>query len=238
MMSATVHTDPIAGVLFWIVCIFSFGLVGRYLARLCQQPAVLGELLMGILLGNVCYLFAVSQMVVLREGPGIFEIVHHLLMGLSMQHAVALSVPHANDVARLVPILHSNSGFEWVQVAHAIDVLAQYGVIFLLFMVGLESSVQDIRETGMESLCVALIGVFCPILLGFGMMLLLMPEASVRTNLFVAATLSATSVGITARVLKEMKKLRTREAKTILGAAVIDDILGLIILALVSSVVI
>jgi len=74
-------------------------------------------------------------------------------------------------------------------------------------------------------------------LLGFLVTLLLMPEGSFKTDLFLAATLSATSVGITARVLKEMNKLRTREAKTILGAAMIDDVLGLVILAIVSSVV-
>ena len=65
-----------------------------------------------------------------------------------------------------------------------------------------------------------------------------MPSASYQADLFVAATLSATSIGITARVLTDMKKLNTREARTILGAAMIDDILGLIILAVVSSVII
>ncbi len=73
--------------------------------------------------------------------------------------------------------------------------------------------------------------------LGFGIAYLLMPEASVQADLFIAATLSATSIGITARVLSELKKLKTREARTILGAAVLDDILGLIILAIVSSLV-
>src|SRR6202000_708623 len=111
-------------------------------------------------------------------------------------------------------------------------------VIFLLFMVGLESSVEEIKHTGKESIQVALIGVAAPMILGFAVAYVLMPPDSFEVNLFIGATLSATSIGITARVLAEMKKLRTREARTILGAAMIDDILGLIILAVVSSMVI
>lgn len=105
-------------------------------------------------------------------------------------------------------------------------------------MVGLESSVEELKHTGRESIQVAVLGVLAPIFLGFIVAHLLLPAASYKVDLFVAATLSATSVGITARVLAEMKKLRTREARTILGAAMIDDILGLIILAIVSSLVI
>jgi len=80
--------------------------------------------------------------------------------------------------------------------------------------------------------------VIAPMLLGFGVAYLLIPNGTYQSDLFIAATLSATSIGITARVLTEMKKLRTREAKIILGAAMLDDVMGLIILAVVSSLVI
>ena len=82
-----------------------------------------------------------------------------------------------------------------------------------------------------------MIGVFAPIVLGVFLLYFLMPNSSFYSILFVAATLSATSVGITARVLKDLKKLHTRAAKTILGAAMLDDLLGLIILAIVSGIV-
>ena len=112
------------------------------------------------------------------------------------------------------------------------------GLFFFYLWLDLESSVEELKHTGRDSLFVALIGVIAPMLLGFGMAYLLMPNDSYQADLFIAATLSATSIGITARVLAEMKKLRTREARTILGAAMIDDILGLILLAVVSSIVI
>ena len=97
---------------------------------------------------------------------------------------------------------------------------------------------EELKHTGRQSLQVAIIGVLAPIFLGVLVTSVLLPDLSFGARLFVAAALSATSVGITARVLKDMNQLHTRVAKTILGAAMIDDILGLIILVFVSSLVI
>jgi len=232
------HVDSISSVLFWATLIFMFGLMGRYLARCCKQPAVLGELLMGVVLGNFSYFIVIPQLAILREGSAIFSVIHQVLAGWSLPDAVRAVLPHGSDGAKILAILQDTEAFDVLQVAQAMDVLSRYGVIFLLFMVGLESSIKDIKQTGREAFSVALIGVVCPVILGYLAMSYLLPEVGFKTNLFVAATLSATSVGITARVLKELKKMRTREAKTILGAAIIDDILGLLILAIVSNVVV
>ncbi|MCK4799996.1 cation:proton antiporter, partial [Candidatus Parcubacteria bacterium] len=88
------------------------------------------------------------------------------------------------------------------------------------------------------SFLVAIIGVVAPMILGYYVSSWIIPEAGFNTHLFIGATLTATSVGITARVLKDLGKLRTPEAKIILGAAVIDDVLGLIILSIVSGIII
>ncbi len=224
------HLDPIAGVLFWIMLIFFLGLLGRYVANRCNQPAVLGELLMGVILGNVCYWLRLPTMVILREGSAVFTILNHILAGESLADTAVSS--------GILAILQTNQAFSVLQVAQAIDIFSRYGILFLLFMVGLESSIDEIKQTGQEAFIVALIGVVCPVFLGYAVMTYLWPEFDFKTNWFVAATLSATSVGITARVLKELKKMRTREAKIILGAAIIDDILGLLILAVVSNVAI
>ena len=230
--------DPVAAVLLWVTLIFSFAIFGRYLARCLHQPGVLGELLMGVLLGNICYYFGVPLIVVLREGAAIFNIIAAMLGGTPLADAVNNSIPNAHYATQVTTALSGIHGIELIKVSYVLDMFSRYGVIFLLFMVGLESSVQELKNTGRESIQVALIGIIAPILLGLLVALLLVPEASFKANLFVAATLSATSIGITARVLSEMKKLRTREARTILGAAMLDDILGLIILAIVSSIVI
>ncbi len=231
------HTDPVASVVLWVTLIFFFGLMGRYAAQLLNQPGVLGELLMGVLLGNICYFFGLPLAVVLREGGAIFDIMGDVLSGASVAKAVYTTLPTLPEAQQVTAVLKSTEGINLIRVAYVVDSFSRYGVIFLLFMVGLETSIDEIKHTGTESLRVAVLGVLAPIICGFLVTLVLIPEASLKTDLFLAATLSATSVGITARVLKELKKLRTREAKTIMGAAMIDDVLGLIILAMVSSVV-
>ncbi len=231
------HSDPVASVVLWVTLIFFFGVMGRYIAQFFKQPGVLGELLMGVLLGNICYFLGVPLAIVLREGGTVFHIMGEVLAGEGVANAVYTSFSTLPEAHQVTAVLQGHEGMNLIRVAYVVDSFSRYGVIFLLFMVGLETSIDEIKHTGQEATRVALIGILAPILLGFLATLLLIPNGSLKTDLFLAATLSATSVGITARVLKELKKIRTREAKTILGAAMIDDVLGLIILAMVSSVV-
>ena len=232
------HTDPVAPVILWVTVIFFFGVLGRYVARRLNQPGVLGELLMGVLVGNLCYFFGMPLAIVLREGSAVFSIISDVLSGDSVALAVNTVISDPHYAQPVIAALSGPHGTDLLRVSYVVDIFSRYGVIFLLFMVGLETSFDELKHTGRESLQVALIGVVAPILLGLLAAYFFMPDSSFQADLFVAATLSATSIGITARVLKDMKKLRTREAKTILGAAMIDDILGLIILAIVSSIVI
>ncbi len=238
MITETSHIDPAASIILWVTLLFFFGVVGRYIAKRLNQPGVLGELLMGVLVGNVCYFFGMQLAVVLREGSDIFNIMTAIFSGAPLANAVSSVIPDAHYATQVTSALSSSDGTNLFKIAYVVDIFSRYGVIFLLFMVGLESSIEELKHTGREAIQVAVIGVVAPILLGLVVTYFLMPEASFQADLFVAATLSATSIGITARVLKDMNKLRTREAKTILGAAMIDDILGLIILAIVSSIVV
>ncbi|MBI4531159.1 MAG: cation:proton antiporter, partial [Candidatus Latescibacteria bacterium] len=127
--------------------------------------------------------------------------------------------------------------FEELRTDPSMDLLARIGVVVLLFEVGLESDVKGMLATGLPSLMVAVVGMVAPFLLGYGLGLALLPEASSDTYLFIGATLTATSVGITARVLKDIGQLDRPESRIILAAAVIDDVLGLIVLAVVSGIV-
>jgi Kef-type K+ transport system membrane component KefB len=118
-----------------------------------------------------------------------------------------------------------------------IAALAELGVIILLFEVGLESDLKEMMEVGWSSLLVALVGVVAPFLLGWAVSAYFIPDEPQLVHIFIGATLCATSVGITARVFKDLGKLATREARIILGAAVIDDVMGLLILAIVSGAI-
>lgn len=113
--------------------------------------------------------------------------------------------------------------------------LAEIGVVILLFEIGLESNLDELLQAGLQSGVVALVGILCPFLLGYGVTAWW--GRPMLVAIFVGATLTATSVGITARVLSDLGRLQEPAARVILGAAVLDDILGLVILAVVTGLV-
>jgi len=161
--------------------------LGGDLATRARQPAVLGELVAGVLLGNLG------------------------LIGIT--------------------------GLQGLESNATLDTLAQIGVIILLFEVGLESTVGDMMKVGVTAVLVATLGVIAPFVLGWLVGALLLPGESWYAHAFLGATLTATSVGITARVLKDLGKSTTPEARVILGAAVVDDVFGLVILAVLSGII-
>jgi len=148
------------------------------LAERAGQPAVLGELLVGVFLGP--------------------------------------------SVLGLVPL------------SDGVLLLAEIGVILLLFEVGLETDLTELVRVGGPALLVALAGMVLPFLGGWS--LALAAGQSSLTAIFVGAAMTATSIGITARILSELSVLKTREGQIILGAAVVDDVLGLVVLAVVAQI--
>ena len=206
---AGAHVDPITGVLLALLLILSAAKLGGALAERLGMPAVLGELLSGVILGNL---------VLLIPSWSFFE-----------------------------PLRATPYGADWAVV---IAGLAELGVIILLFEVGLESTVRGMMKVGASSLLVAVLGVVAPFLLGFAVSWLFIKEIPRElaaivpgdfslnyVHMFMGAVLCATSVGITARVFKDLNRLQMKEARIILGAAVIDDVLGLIVLAVVSGII-
>ncbi len=128
--------------------------------------------------------------------------------------------------------------FPDVTVNVAADLLANLGIVVLMFAVGLESTVPQMLKSGAASLRVAFIGVAAPMALGLGGAALMLPKGTpFGVNLFIGACLCATSIGISAQVLREKCAANTPEGRIIVGAAVLDDILGLLVLVLVSALV-
>lgn len=181
------HVDPVAPILLGLVVLFAGAKFGGFIAIKLHQPVVLGELLAGVLIGNL----------------GLF----------------------------------GYDGLHFIQEMDFFTAVAGIGVILLLFEVGLESSLEEMLRVGPTAMLVAIIGVIFPFIFGAAVSYHFLGEASVYVHAFIGAALCATSVGITARVLKDLGGVKTKEAKIILGAAVIDDVLGLIILAVVTGVI-
>jgi Kef-type K+ transport system membrane component KefB len=134
----------------------------------------------------------------------------------------------------LAGVLLGPSVLGLVPLTAGILLVAEIGVILLLFEVGLETDIAELARVGAPALVVALAGMVLPFLGGFLLTLLLGHPA--LTAIFVGAALTATSIGITARVLSELKVLSSREGQIILGAAVADDVLGLVVLAVVARI--
>jgi len=179
--------DPVVPLLLSLAVVLSAAKLGGALAVAVRQPAVLGEIVIGILIGN---------------------------LGLVGVHTI-----------------------EPMKADPTLAVLASLGVIVLLFEVGLESTVEQMRRVGLSSFLVAVLGVITPFALGWLAGIWLLPHHSPYVHAFLGAVLTATSVGITARVLRDLGKMETREAKIILGAAVIDDVLGLLVLAVMGGII-
>lgn len=119
----------------------------------------------------------------------------------------------------------------WIEPIEPIKFMAEIGIILLLFKVGLESDVKRLVKTGLQSVVVALIGFGAPFLLGFSLGYWVF-DIPILVSLFIGGTLTATSIGVTVRVLADLGHLKTSEGHTILGAAVLDDIMGVVLLAL------
>ena len=124
-----------------------------------------------------------------------------------------------------------------------INQLSELGVIVLMFTAGLETDIKDLKRSGKASLIIACLGVIVPIVLGFGLMALFnnngsftdMTQEQLLQNIFIGVILTATSVSITVETLKEIGRLSTKAGNAILGAAIIDDILGIIALTVITS---
>jgi Kef-type K+ transport system membrane component KefB len=127
--------------------------------------------------------------------------------------------------------------FPNVRTNEHLAIMAELGVILLMFEVGVESTVQKIASVGSSAALSAVLGVVAPFLLGWGAGVILLPESGPMVHVFIGATLCATSVGISARVLQEAGATQSRSGRTILGAAVLDDTMGLIVLAIVVGLI-
>ncbi|MDZ4713649.1 MAG: cation:proton antiporter [bacterium] len=237
------HGDKFAPVYLLFFIIIAGAVLGRFLAKKIKQPEVLGELIVGVIIGTILYQFNSPIMTLLRHQDDVNKISHvSITQNIPWEESVRTSIPpeamtsegYGNELIR---IMTGPDFSEYQLIVNSIFLLSSFGVLILLFAVGLETSVEEMANVGGPALVTALIGVVVPSLLGYFTAMWLLPDHGTNFYLFVGATLCATSIGITARVFKDMNKLNIPEAKIVLGAAVIDDILGLIALAVVAGII-
>ena len=202
----------LAGVLLSLVVIFLASKIGGELCNRVNLPPVLGELVGGVVVG-----VSILNLLVFPEGGE--DGSHSLIMSLMQMTA------HLSPTA-LTSVFETQS--------EVISVLSEVGVIILLFEIGLQSDLKELLRVGPQATVVAVVGVAAPFALGTAGLIVIFGISTVPA-IFAGAALTATSIGITAKVLAEMQRLSTPEGQIIIGAAVMDDVLGIIVLAVVAS---
>lgn len=203
----------VAAVLLSLVVIYLASKVGGECSNRLGFPPVLGELVGGVVVG-----VSVLHMLVFPDAGEVHSS-SSLIMSF-LQTTAGLS-PDSTDAI-------------FTAQSQVISVLAELGVIILLFEIGLESNLKDLMAVGIQATVVAVVGVVTPFAIGTAGLMILFGVPAIPA-IFAGAALTATSIGITSRVLSELKCLNSREGQIILGAAVIDDVLGIIVLAVVAS---
>ena len=216
LLLATVQAEnaPIvlSSVLLSLVVIYLASKVGSELAQRFDFPPVLGELVAGVVVG-----VSALHLVTFPEG------------GLTATDSIVMTA-----IQLLNHLTLENLATVFASQSEVISVLAEIGVIILLFEIGLESDLKQLKAVGVQAVVVACVGVAVPFAVGtLGLMSIfhVPPIAAI----FAGAALTATSIGITSKVLSEMGQLKSKEGQIIVGAAIIDDVLGIIVLAVVAS---
>ncbi len=204
----------LAGVLLSLVTVYIASKVGGELCARINLPPVLGELVGGVAVG-----VSVLGILVFPEGGatvGDSLLMQALVKTSELTPEAAASVFSAQS--------------------EVISLLSELGVIILLFEIGLESDLQELIRVGPQAAVVAIVGVVVPFVAGTAGLYYLFGVPAIPA-VFAGAALTATSIGITAKVLSELNQLTSKEGQIIIGAAVLDDVLGIIVLAVVAALV-
>jgi len=208
--------------LILVVILFTAKYAGYFSVRI-GQPAVFGKIALGLLLG-----------------PTLFDIVNwhigsfYIFGGLDhAAHEAVAALPFVQQVTHAVEEGQQTGGLVLMNTVHS---LAELGVLFLMFMAGLETDLKQMMRVGKVALYAAIGGVVGPFFFGAGAgygFSLMGLSFNLYESIFIGTILTATSVSISAQTLMELGRLKSKEGTTILGAAVIDDVIGIIVLSVV-----
>jgi Kef-type K+ transport system membrane component KefB len=236
------HGDPYARVFLVLALLLICAMGGHFIARKFNQSAVLGELAVGILVGALLYQLSGPVVTILRHSDQVAAATQKVLQqNVGWQEAVRLTLAESKlppeEKAQIQTVVANSQFPQYLLGARIIHFFSSFGVVLLLFMAGLESTIDRLRRAGSVVAGLGFAEVGLTFVSCYAVTWLLIPPGESPTlPLLVAGALSATSVGISARSFQDMNKLGLPEAQVVLGAAVLDDILSLIILAVVTGI--
>jgi Kef-type K+ transport system membrane component KefB len=235
---------PFASVMIDLAVLLTMVLAARWVTGRLRQPAVLGELVIGVLVGNLgLWLGLPFFTFVMNYGPAspVFDRVW--MAGVSVTEAVAqvfapVDLAPGGRGAQVLGLLTGPHALENVNTGTTLWLFSNLGVILLLFEVGLKTGVDQLRQVGASAARVATAGYLGTLLLGLLTVWMLPIHCTATGCFFIAAALGATSIGVSTRLLADIDRADTPEGRTILGACVLNDVIGLVVLALAIELVV
>jgi Kef-type K+ transport system membrane component KefB len=240
--SGSHHGDPFARVFLVLALLLVCAMVGHFGAWKLKQSPVLGELAVGIIIGALAYQLSAPTATILRHFDQVNVATQKVLIGdVGWKKAMSLTLEEADlsqeEKVQIEAVATSPEFPQLLLLARILHFFSSFGIVLLLFMAGLESSLDKLKRSGRVVAGLGLLEVSLTFVCCYSVVWLLLPGGkSLTIPLVVAGALSATSVGISARVFQDMNKLDLPEAQVVLGAAILDDILGLIVLAVVTGI--
>lgn len=235
---------PFSSIMLELALLLTMVLVARWLTDRYRQPAVLGELLIGVLVGNLGYWVGLPFFTFVMSYGAASPVFEQVWQGGVSVAQAAAQVFGAGELApggrghEVLRLLSGDNALANVNTGLSLWLFSSLGIILLLFHVGLKTGVRQLRGVGADAARVAVAGALGTLLIAFLVIWLLPVGLSGSGRFFIAATLSATSIGVATRMLDDIGKADTAEGQMILGACVLNDLLGLVLLALAIELVV
>jgi Na+:H+ antiporter len=237
--------DPFSFILMEFGVIVVLALVGHILSRRFHLPKVLGELLIGIIAGNILYWLDWSPVffMVMHMGDTgeIFKTIWTSQMSVAdtVTHLYSADSPETQEfVDRLTAVFTSNKSPALILLGVALWIFSNFGVFLLLFKLGLEIRIEEIIKAAEPlAFLVSATGILLSFFLGLGAAVWLLPDANTSAQIFIAAALCTTSAAITTGMFSYLNRGKCREAHLVIHAAFLDDIFGMFFLAFITNIV-
>jgi Kef-type K+ transport system membrane component KefB len=237
--------NPFSFILLEFGLITILALVGHILSRYYRLPNVLGELLIGIITGNILYWLDWSpvfyMLMHMSDAGEVFKLIwtSDLSVAETVAKLYALNQPETSEFAnRMAEVFTNNKSPALVLLGVALWIFSNLGVFLLLFKLGLETKTEEIINAAEPlAFLVSVTGTIVPFFLGLAASLWLLPEATASLHIFIAAALCTTSAAITTSMFSYLNRHNSREAKLVIHAAFLDDIFGMFFLSYITNIV-
>ena len=237
--------NPFSFILLEFGLIIILALVGHIFSRIYHLPNLLGELIIGVIAGNILYWLDLSPVFFMLMHMGdageVFKSIwtSNLSVAETVSNLYSMGQPETQVFDnRMIEIFSTKNSPMLVLLGIALWIFSNLGVFLLLFKLGLETKTEELIEAAEPlAFLISLTGTFVPFFLGLGVGLWLLPEASTSMHIFLAATLCTTSVAITGSMFSYFQRHQSREAKLVIHAAFLDDIFGIFFLSFITNLV-